>query len=75
MILPQTDRISVLVVDDESPARQRLADLLRKDTLVGLILEAENGVSALAQSRKDVRISFFWMFKCRNWMDSEFWMN
>lgn len=40
-------RIDVLVVDDEAPARQRLVDLLRKDSQVGSIVEAENGVAAV----------------------------
>jgi len=39
--------VSVLVVDDEAPARQRLVDLLRKDAYVGTVLEAENGSSAV----------------------------
>jgi two-component system LytT family response regulator len=43
----QLERIDVLVVDDEAPARQRLLDLLRKDSHVGGILEAENGVAAV----------------------------
>jgi two-component system LytT family response regulator len=37
----------VLVVDDEAPARARLADLLLKDHDVGEILEAEDGVEAV----------------------------
>jgi two-component system LytT family response regulator len=41
------ERIVVLVVDDEAPARQRLVDLLRKDSQVGNIVEAENGVAAI----------------------------
>lgn len=41
------DSISVLVVDDEAPARQRLADLLRKDTQVADIFEAADGISAV----------------------------
>jgi two-component system LytT family response regulator len=41
------DSIRVLVVDDEAPARQRLADLLRKDVQVGEILEAADGISAV----------------------------
>ena len=41
------DSIRVLVVDDEAPARQRLADLLRKDAQVAAILEAADGVSAV----------------------------
>jgi two-component system, LytTR family, response regulator len=42
-----TERIRVLVVDDEAPARQRLVDLLRKDAQVGAILEAANGKAAV----------------------------
>ena len=41
------EQIRVLVVDDEKPARQRLIDLLRNDSQVGDILEAENGVVAV----------------------------
>jgi two-component system LytT family response regulator len=45
--------IRVLVVDDESPARQRLTDLLRGDPLIGEILEAENGLRAVECIRAD----------------------
>jgi two-component system LytT family response regulator len=48
MFPPTPDRIRVLVVDDEAPARQRLVDLLRGDPQVGSILEAENGRVAVA---------------------------
>jgi len=41
------ERMRVLVVDDEAPARQRLIDLLRKDPQVGSILEAANGSAAV----------------------------
>jgi len=41
------DSIRVLVVDDEAPARQRLADLLHKDVQVAAILEAADGISAV----------------------------
>jgi two-component system LytT family response regulator len=41
------ERIRVLVVDDEAPARQRLIDLLRKDPQVERILEAVNGQAAV----------------------------
>src|SRR6266542_1301107 len=44
---PQHRPISALVVDDEAPARRRLADLLKRDRGVGRILEAENGVAAV----------------------------
>ena len=40
--------IRVLVVDDEAPARSRLLDLLAKDRHVGKVLEAEDGVAAVA---------------------------
>jgi two-component system, LytTR family, response regulator len=51
MIPPRIEKICVLVVDDEPPARQRLVDLLRKETQAGMIrevLEAENGSDAVA---------------------------
>jgi len=41
------DSIRVLIVDDEAPARQRLADLLHKDAQVAAILEAADGISAV----------------------------
>jgi two-component system LytT family response regulator len=47
MVPSRREAIRVLVVDDEAPARQRLVDLLRKDSHVGGILEAENGLVAL----------------------------
>ena len=47
MVPSPLDRIRVLVVDDEAPARQRLVDLLRKDPQVGSIAEAENGTAAV----------------------------
>ena len=39
--------LRVLVVDDEEPARQRLVDLLRRDTGVGAIVEASDGLAAV----------------------------
>lgn len=47
MPLSTPDRICVLVVDDEMPARQRIADLLRPDSRVASILEASDGLSAV----------------------------
>jgi two-component system LytT family response regulator len=47
----------VLVVDDEEPARQRLVDLLRGESLAVTILEAENGaaaVTAIEERRPDL---------------------
>ncbi len=54
MVTPPLEPISVLVVDDEAPARQRLVDLLRKDPLAANILEAEDGLRAVdaIQSRQ-----------------------
>lgn len=40
------ERMHVLAVDDEAPARQRLVDLLKKDPQVGAVLEAANGKAA-----------------------------
>jgi len=52
MIPPRTEPIlgpiCVLVVDDEAPARLRLVDLLRQQPAVGPILEAEDGIAAIA---------------------------
>jgi len=45
---PQPKSICALVVDDEAPARRRLADLLAKDRDIGRTLQAENGVAAVA---------------------------
>jgi two-component system LytT family response regulator len=39
--------LSVLVVDDEAPARRRISDLLAKDRGIDAILAAENGVAAI----------------------------
>ncbi|WP_423605225.1 LytR/AlgR family response regulator transcription factor [Sphingomonas sp. MS122] len=42
-----THPICALIVDDEAPARKRLANLLGKDRDIGRILEAENGTAAV----------------------------
>ena len=47
MIAPSLEHICVLVADDESPARQRLIDLLRRDAQVAAILEASDGLAAV----------------------------
>jgi len=49
---PPTERIRVLLADDESPARQRLRDLLHKDQQVTAIVEAENGLVAVEKIRQ-----------------------
>jgi two-component system LytT family response regulator len=45
------ERMRVLVVDDEAPARHRLVDLLQKDPQVRQILEAANGKAAVETIR------------------------
>src|SRR5579864_3108598 len=50
----RTERLRVLVVDDERPARQRLIDLLKKDPQVGAVLEAVNGKAAVDILRREV---------------------
>jgi len=47
MPLPATDGLCVLVADDEAPARQRIIDLLRRDSRIGAIIEASDGLSAV----------------------------
>jgi two-component system LytT family response regulator len=47
MVAPSLERIKVVVVDDEAPARQRLFDLLRRDSQVGTLLEATDGQTAV----------------------------
>jgi two-component system LytT family response regulator len=50
---PSPESIRVLIVDDEAPARKRLSDMLAKDRDVGGILEAQNGVAAVALIQKE----------------------
>jgi two-component system LytT family response regulator len=50
---PPTEEIRVLLADDESPARQRLRDLLHKDQQVTAIAEAENGLVAVEKIRQN----------------------
>ena len=53
MGLPSAERMRVMVVDDEAPARQRLVDLLRKDGQVAKIAEAANGLEAVESIQED----------------------
>jgi len=45
--------ISVLVVDDEAPARRRLTELLSRDRDITRVLEAKNGVAAVAAIQEE----------------------
>jgi len=47
MPLSASEGLCVLVADDEGPARQRIIDLLRRDSRVAAILEASDGLSAV----------------------------
>ncbi len=47
MPLSASEGLCVLVADDEAPARQRIIDLLRRDSQVTAILEASDGLSAV----------------------------
>jgi two-component system LytT family response regulator len=54
MSLSAPEGLCVLVADDEAPARQRIIDLLRRDSHVAAIIEASDGLSAveLIQNRR-----------------------
>ena len=54
MPLSAPEGLCVLVADDEEPARQRIIDLLRRDSQVAAILEASDGLVAveIIQNRK-----------------------
>ena len=45
--------LCALVVDDEAPARRRVVELLQADRDFARILEAENGVAAVARIQED----------------------
>lgn len=47
MPLSASEGLCVLVADDEAPARQRIIDLLRRDSHVATINEASDGLSAV----------------------------
>jgi len=54
MPLSAPEGLCVMVADDEAPARQRIIDLLRRDSQVAAIIEASDGLSAveMIQNRK-----------------------
>jgi two-component system LytT family response regulator len=54
MPLSASEGLCVMVADDEPPARQRIIDLLRRDSRVAAIIEAFDGLSAVEviQNRK-----------------------
>jgi CheY-like chemotaxis protein len=47
MPLSASEGLYVMVADDEAPARQRIIDLLRRDSQVAAIIEASDGLSAV----------------------------
>jgi len=54
MPLSASEGLCVMVADDEAPARQRIIDLLRRDSQVAAIIEVSDGLSAveIIQNRK-----------------------
>lgn len=50
---PGSQTTRVLIVDDEPPARQRIADLLRRDPDMGPLFEAGNGEAAVRMIREE----------------------
>src|SRR5881398_2095264 len=47
MPVSSSEGLSVMVADDEAPARQRIIDLLPRDSQVVTIIEASDGLSAV----------------------------
>src|SRR5262245_1968236 len=47
MPLSASEGLCVMVADDEAPARQRIIDLLRRDSQVAAIMEASDGLSSV----------------------------
>ena len=47
------DALTILVVDDESPARQRLIELIQQDSASHVTLEASDGIRAVERIRND----------------------
>src|SRR6476646_9840539 len=47
MPLSASEGLCVMVADDEAPARQRIIDLLRRDSQLAAIIEASDGLSAV----------------------------
>src|SRR5215831_10161985 len=47
MPLSTSEGLCVMVADDEAPARQRIIDLLRRDSQVAAIVEASDGLAAV----------------------------
>lgn len=52
-MLERAGKTRVLIVDDEQPARQRLVDLLRRDSGMGTLLEAGHGEAAVRMIRAE----------------------
>src|SRR6266566_6595923 len=44
---PASEGLCVMVADDEAPGRQRIIDLLRRDSQVAAIIEASDGLAAV----------------------------
>ena len=53
MTAVSNDAIRALIVDDEAPARQRIADLLRRDPEIHSLEEAGDGATAVRMIRRE----------------------
>ena len=49
----RNDALTILIVDDEAPARQRLIELIQHDSVRSIILEATDGVQAVKTIRDE----------------------
>ena len=49
----RNDALTILIVDDEAPARQRLIELIQQDSVRSIILEATDGVQAVETIRDE----------------------
>ena len=67
MPLSASECLCVMVADDEAPARQRIIDLLRRDSRLTTIIEASDGLSAvqIIQDRGPDLV-FLDVCRCRN---------
>ena len=59
---------TVLIVDDEPPARMRLKAMVNALDDYQVIAEAENGQQAMAANKSSLPILSYWISECRKWM-------
>ena len=62
--------ISTVIVDDERPARDELAYLLKGFPELEVIAQGKNGLEAVSLIKEHDQTWFFSMCRCRDSMDS-----